>query len=354
MTTKTLSNFDLEYFFGTSIEDVDSILENKDNMVKLVKIPKRTGGLRTILMPAPRLKYIQKSIYWKLLNMYKPHKAAHGFCRDRSIVTNAEPHVGARSLGKIDIKDFFDSITTNHLQNCLFGNSTVCKQCKFYERKLDGLCNPSLYHNKKTKFRHTCEEIKAVFIPEYCDVTGYQSLFRRAIDACTINGHTVQGFPTSPALANIVLKGLDKNLDKYCKDIGIVYTRYADDLAFSSETMNKTELMMAVTKHAYSQLWAYNFTPNKKKTKFKSRTGRLRVCGVVVNEKLSVQRNSVKKFRAAVHHATVKHPENTTKALLRSLKGWASHLMSVDKDKGVKYYNILKDFEAAKFPKVAA
>lgn len=345
-----ISNFDMKQVLGADLEEIDEIIANMQNHIERISIPKKSGGKRNIIAPDPRLKYIQKSIYWRIFRRYKADQSAHGFVAKKGIVTNAEQHVGAKSMGKIDIQNFFDSISTNHLKNCIFGNKHVCRYCKKYERMLDGLCNPSLYHNKTKNYDFKCEEIKAVHIPEYCKETGYLSLFNRVIELCTFEGFTAQGFPTSPMLANIVMRGFDQSMKEYCAPEGIAYTRYADDLAFSSTKLTKFELKKLIKQKAYQLLWAYGFAPNKKKTIWKSNAGRLKICGVVVNVKKSVQRRDVHKFRAEVHHATVKHADKTTKGDLRKLKGWASFLMSIDRDKGKKYMDQLLKFEAKKFP----
>jgi retron-type reverse transcriptase len=341
----------MQLLFGKSIEEVDEILLHKHDHIHRIEIPKRDGSKRAIVAPDEQLKYIQKSLYWKMLRKYKPSEHAHGFVSKRGIVTNARLHVGSNAMGKIDISKFFDSISSDHMKNVLFGNKNVCRYCKNYERMLEGRCNPSLYKNKATKFDYGCEEIKAVFIPDYCGETGYQSLFTRVIDACTVNGYAVQGFPTSPILANIVMRGFDQTMGELCTENNLTYSRYADDLAFSSMTHSKQELMDLTKNFAYRHLWAYGFRPNLKKTKYKSKHARMKICGVVVNVKTSLPRESVRLFRAKVHHATVKNPDETTKSDLRKLKGWASYLMSIDSAKGKRYMDQLSSFEQFKFKK---
>jgi len=333
----TKPNFDIAAILGKPIDEIDNIIQNKPAHIQKILIPKNDGSKRVIMAPDKDLKYLQKAIYWKILMKYRPSEAAHGFVRNRSIKTNAGPHVGCLSMGKIDIKSFFDTISTKHLENCLFGNKHVCRMCRHYERMMNGMCHPSLYINKNHNFKYKCEEMKALFIPEYCTATGYQSLFFRVIALCTVGGFTAQGFPTSPMLANIVMRGYDERMIEYCKQHNIVYTRYADDMSFSSMTATKTELKEIVQKKVYRLLWAFGFKPNIKKTMWKSRGGCMKVCGVVVNVKTSVKRRLVMLFRAQVHHATVKNKDRTTKSLLRKLKGWASYLMSIDSAKGQKY-----------------
>jgi len=263
------SNFNLAAILGKSIDEVDRVLLNKENHINRIEIPKHDGSLRHIIAPSSELKFIQKSIYWRFLKRYKANDAAHGFVAKRGISTNADIHVGANCMGKIDIKNFFDSVTKDHLNNCIFGNKHICRMCKNYERMMDGRCHPSLYHNKLKDFEFKCEEIKAIFIPEYCQKTGYQSLFNRIIDLCTYNGYTAQGFPTSPTLANIAMRGFDISMSEYCKQNNIQYTRYADDLAFSSKSIDKKELKEIVQKKAYRLLREHKWEANDKKNKRK-------------------------------------------------------------------------------------
>jgi len=342
----------MQKILGKPLEEVDKIIKEKESHINRITIPKKDGSPRHVVAPGRDLKYVQKSLYWKFFRRYKPHEAAHGFVAKRGISTNADWHVGAMSLGKIDIKNFFDSISEDHLKNCLFGNKHICRYCKHYERMLDGLCDPSLYKNKTTDFKFKCDEIKAVYIPNYCEEVGYDSLFKRVIELCTYNGYTAQGFPSSPVIANIVLRGFDQTMEAYCYDNQVTYTRYADDLAFSSMKHTKEELRKIVMQKVYRQLYGYGFEANKKKTIFKSRTGRLKICSVVVNEKKNVQRSVMHKFRAKVHNFIVKFPEKATKTRLRSLKGFASFIMSINYDKGSYYMRKLLDFEAQNFTKL--
>lgn len=345
------SNFNIEELFGKPVEEVDEILSSKEKHIMRIQIPKKDGTMRNVLAPDKHLKYIQRSLYWKFFRRFKPSEAAHGFVSKHGIVTNAREHLKPKSMGKIDVKKFFDSISVDHLKNCLFGNKNICRYCKHYERMMDGGCHPSIYKNKAQKFDYRCEEIKAVYIPHYCQETGYKSLFLRIIDACTYNNYTAQGFPTSPVIANIVMRGFDKTMLEFCAQNHVSYTRYADDLTFSSKRLDKKQLRNLIQKKVYRLLWAYGFSPNYDKTMWRDRARRMKTCGVVINEKLSVQRSQVLLFRAKVHNATVKNAENTSLAMIRKLKGYASFIMCVDKVKGEKYMKMLDDFEKSKFKK---
>ena len=103
-------NFDIPKILGKPLEEIDAIIQDKEKQINKIIIPKKDGSPRHVIAPGKDLKYIQKSIYWKLFRRYKAHDAAHGFIAKRGIATNADLHVGAKSIGKIDISDFFDSI----------------------------------------------------------------------------------------------------------------------------------------------------------------------------------------------------------------------------------------------------
>ena len=340
------SNFDIESFFGKTLDYVDGILANKADHIKDYYIPKKDGTRRHVTAPDNDLKWLQKTIYWRFFSKYRSHNGAHGFVRHRGIVTGAKIHLKANCIGKIDIKSFFDTINVNHVKNVICGNRQICKMCKHYEDLMDGKCSPSIYHNKEIKYTHRCEELKALFIPDYCERTGYQSLFLRIIDACTYKGVTPQGFPTSPILANIVMKGFDKTMSEYCNEKEIAYSRYADDLAFSSLTKDVKTLKEDVKKKAYALLFAYGFTPNYKKTVWKSKTSRMKICGVVVNQVLNIPRWRYMNFKAQVFNATVRDADKTTKKDIKILKGFASFIMSINHNKGKKMMDKLTAFES--------
>jgi len=342
------SNFNLGEIFGMPFSEVLELIKNIKSHIRRIEIPKKDGSKRRITAPDEKLKFLQRRLYYYVFKQYKPTDYAHGFIARRNIKSNASPHVGATVLGKIDIKSFFDTISADHLKNCLFGNRGLCRRCKYHERMLDGKCHPSLYANKKKKYEFGCEEMKAVFIPTYCERRGYQPLIKTMIELCTLDGFTAQGFPTSPVLANIVMRGVDLRLAAFCKEHGIVYTRYADDLAFSSSTLTRDQLKALVLPKARRLLWAFQFRVNNKKISFVTRARRMRLCGVVINQKLSPTRQLVNTLRGQIHRATVMQPGQTTKKDIRHLKGITSFVMSIDRPKGEKYMSKLCEFERSR------
>ena len=328
------------------MEELDDIIQNQEKHVKEFDVPKRKGGKRHIIAPTARYKFILKGINWRILNAYKTHEAAHGFVKSRGVVTNAVQHVGTNAVGSIDLSNFFDTVSEEHLKNVLFGNKRICKLCKNFKGMCEGKCSPSLYKNRDNNYAHKCEEILASYVPNYEEKTGYQSLFKKFMSVAIYKDHTPQGFPTSPTLANIALRGMDKMIAEQCEEKGILYTRYADDLSFSTTDNDKIWLKDNTLGMATSIVRAFKFEVNKRKTKYTGRGGRMMVCGAVVNDKLSLPKWRVKKFRAEVHHATVKDVGNTTKTKIKELKGFASWLMSLNPVIGNRYMSQLIEFES--------
>jgi retron-type reverse transcriptase len=113
---------------------------------------------------------------------------------------------------------------------------------------------------------------------------------------CCLNEALPQGAPTSPAISNLVMKDFDNILGQWCNDREITYTRYCDDLTFSSD-----KPLGAVYKKAKSMLFKFGFEINEKKTRFIKNTNRQSVTGITVNEKLSVSRDYKRSLRAELH-----------------------------------------------------
>jgi retron-type reverse transcriptase len=115
------------------------------------QIPKKTGGKRDISVPMPQLKQAQEWILHNILEKLELHNAAHGFRCGRSIVTNAQPHLGAEAIVNIDLKDFFPSISYKRVKGLFksFGYSEaasilfglICTEPKVKEVELDGKPN---------------------------------------------------------------------------------------------------------------------------------------------------------------------------------------------------------------------
>ena len=233
-------------------------------------VPKRSGGQRVILAPKSELKALQRKILHEVLSQIPAHPAAHGFVPGRSIVSNAKPHVGAAFVLKLDLKDFFPSITFKRVRGLFasFGYSSSLAST------LALLCTA----RDRIPYQHG-------------DITYFVSNSSR---------HLVQGAPTSPALANLIARSLDKRLHNYSNERGVTYTRYADDLTFS---YNDLEHIHLVREAAYHIIEHEGFRANHAKTRIMSQASRQMVTGIIVNTKASTPRELRRKLRAILHNA---------------------------------------------------
>lgn len=261
--------------------DASYCLKNMKRQVKSFMVVTNNGKkTRQIFSPSPELKWVQNRIRHGLLLQLPVEDCVHGFVRDRGIVSNAHGHAGRRCAWvlNMDLKDFFPSINFSRV----FG---LFRKCFGFNDQIAGqLARLTTYHN-----------------------------------------HLCQGFPTSPDLANFVAWKLDRRLMGLSASRGLIYTRYADDLTFSStdagSSMNR--VMKAVKEIAREE----GFTVNENKIA-PMRAGRRKVVtGLVIGDDgtVNIPRKIRRLLRAAVHHWPQQTPERKA-----SIRGWISYLNSVD------------------------
>jgi RNA-directed DNA polymerase len=233
-------------------------------------IPKRSGGERVILAPKRELKALQRKVNAEILAKLPNRDSVHGFIAGRSIVTNAQPHVGKQFVLNLDLKDFFTTITFPRVRGMFITwgypfavASVLALLCTEHER--------ISFQRGKNHY--------------------YVSLGERAL---------VQGAPTSPALANLAARRLDARLQGLAKKHGFDYTRYADDLTFSG---NDENALHKIRKAAAIIIAAEGFAVNEKKTRILRRSNRQNVTGIVVNDRMNVPREVRRRIRAILHNA---------------------------------------------------
>ena len=224
---------------------------------KEFKIGKANGGTRTILAPQGRLLTHQRWILRKILDRTTPHKYACGFVKGRSILDNARPHVGRKVVIRIDLQDFFPSISHRQVRK-------VFEQLGYPYRVASLLAN-----------------------------------------LCTVDGFLPQGAPTSPALSNMVCGKLDRRFAGLKEKLKFRYSRYADDLVFSSDDDRLPNLIPFFKQVLREE----GFAVNQGKIRIMRQGQQQKVTGIVVNQKTSVDREHVRKLRAAVHRLKTQGPE---------------------------------------------
>lgn len=217
-------------------------------------IPKKLGGERCIETPGRRLKSIQREILKKLSHEIHEHKCAHGFVKGKDIKSNAKLHVKKQFVYVIDLKDFFPSITW---------------------KRIYGMFQSFPFNASK-------------------DIARIMS------NLVTFNEHLPQGAPTSPYLSNMICRKLDSRLLKWAADNNYTYSRYADDLTFS--TLNKNCFPKKDRDFIEKIIADENFEINQSKKRLIPYFKRQIVTGVVVNKKVNIKKNYIRKIRAILHN----------------------------------------------------
>lgn len=275
------------------------------------KIPKKTGGERLISAPMPKLKAVQRWILSHILERVEVDDAAHGFRRDRSIVTNARPHVGADVVINRDLKDFFPTISYKRVKG-------VFRSLGYAE-------------STATILALLCTEADTTVV-ELDGKTYYVALGER---------HLPQGSPASPAISNILCRRLDKRSRTMAEELGFTYTRYADDLTFSASG-ESLRYICNVLRRSESIVTHEGFQVHPEKTRvLRRKSSQLEVTGIVVNEFLNCDRATLKRFRATLFQMERdgiegKHWGNSSDAIA-SIQGFANFVAMVNPKKGRKF-----------------
>lgn len=264
---------------GVSVTDLVRLASTSSKRYSRFFAAKKSGGQREILAPHQELKTLQRKILDSLLDKVPLNAHAEGFRKQRSIVTNAQRHADKKIVVKIDIKDFFPSTTANRV----FGMFAA-------------LGYP--------------ENIASILT----DLTTYQ-------------GRLATGAPTSPAISNILCRRLDKRLARLGDANGFAYSRYADDLTISS-SHPKLHALIPFFRQIVDE---EGYTVNEKKLRIMRSGGRQQVTGIVVNRKLNIARQEIRKLRAVVHNCGHKNLQAEIQKWARLEKNHpAPELYSVD------------------------
>lgn len=280
---------------------------------KRFKLPKKSGGYRTISAPMPQLKAVQHWILEHILYKVPNSPSAHGFVPQRSIVSNATPHVGQDIVINIDLKDFFPSIA--------------------YKRVKGLFCKLGYAEQVATILGLLCTE------PEVDEI----SLDNRTYYVAKTARHLPQGAPTSPAITNLICYKLDRRFEGLAAKLGYTYTRYADDMTFSSKG--------APAEKAGQLIWSVKqvvkeegFTIHPDKLKVMRKGDQRAVTGIVVNEQLSLDRTTLRKFRALLHQISQTGLAGKSWGkgnIISSMEGYANYVAMVKPALGIEFKQTL-------------
>lgn len=286
--------FELDYegmaaCLGVSPKIISQIAASPDRHYRSFEIAKKSGGTRTISSPRVFLKVIQ----WFLIDfvlLYLPvHHAVHSFGVGRSVVTNAQAHVGQAFVGSLDIEDYFGSVTTSAIFQLLVGSGFRDHEARLIAR------------------------------------------------LATKDGSLPQGAPTSAVLSNAVLYSLDERINQECARSGLIYTRYADDVTISGADRLEVLHVMALAERLLAK---QNLRVNVEKTRVVSQGAQQRVTGVVVNHSAKPSRSFRRSVRAKFHNAAIS--EKYEEGQAAQLAGYLAYLHMFPSLKSSKLFETLR------------
>lgn len=238
------------------------LITSKEQNYSTFVIKKRNGNDRTIYAPKKNLSIIQKKFSMVLALVYANHPNSHGFIKGRSIKTNASKHVQQNYVLNFDLENYFENINFGRVRSMFiyyFGfNNTVSST-------LANIC-------------------------------------------CHYKGFLPQGASTSPIISNIISYKMDRELSKMAAKNNCIYSRYADDITFSTnrESFPKRVASLrnntiSLSNEIQSIVKRNGFLINDSKTRLSNKYERQTVTGITVNEKLNVNRKYIRRVRSILH-----------------------------------------------------
>lgn len=289
---------DFADFLGISHSKLTYVLYTlkPDNCYTEFTIPKRNGGCREISAPNPKLKVIQKrlaTVLWQRQRDVWESKRispnlSHAYQKKKGIITNATVHRNKRFVLNLDLKDFFASF---HFGRVL----------GFFEK------------NKDFQLPH---EVAVVIAQLAC-----------------YKGCLPQGAPSSPIITNLICQVLDIRLLILAKKYKLDYTRYADDLTFSTNRKDFPDVQDTFMDEISHEISKAGFSINESKTRLQFRDSRQEVTGLTVNKKVNVNRRFAKDTKAMAHqlYSTGGFLINGEQGTLNQLEGRFSFIHQLDK-----------------------
>ena len=283
------------------IKTIYSLSNNIENNYKIYNIKKKNGKLRKIYEPYSILKHIQRKILENILNNKSISIYAKAYHKGLSLKDNALPHLNKDVILKLDIKNFFESISFFNVYESSFSIE--------YFPKSVGMILTYL---------------------------------------CTYDDHLTQGSPTSAYISNLVMKEFDEDIGNWCTNNNINYTRYSDDMTFSGN-FTPSEVINLV----HNNLSKLGLELNNNKIHVIRKSSRQSVTGIVVNEKVQVSRKYRKDIRQEMyyinkyglkHHLKVKNIKMNHKNYLNKLYGKILYVLQVNNNdkEFIEYKEIIK------------
>lgn len=253
------------------------------------EIEKRNGrGKRLISQPTREVKFLQRLLISKELSTLPIHRCATAYVKGRSTKDHALPHAASRYVLKLDFQNFFPSISARTISHCLARDKDYSNSELWIIERI--LCR----QNKESK-----ELLLSI------------------------------GAPSSPHISNYIMWEFDKQLEDFCLKNGAHYSRYADDLAISTNHPGILDKAKGEVKRLIRKTPYLDLAINETKTVNISMKRKRSLVGLTLANDgfVSIGRNEKRILRAQLHKVSIGE-ENSVN--LANLKGRLAHLFSID------------------------
>jgi|GEM_PF-221433 len=261
-------------------------------------LEKASGGWRLLEVPKSRLRNIQRKVLQQILNRVPPHAAAQAFQQGRSSLIHAAQHTRKRVVVRLDLKDFFTSISGSRL-HALFAKIGYSEKVAGTLARLCSNRTSTAIVREKTRYLAPVSSAHLLRSP-----------------------HLPQGAPTSPALANLCAYRLDMRLQALAGNMQASYSHYADDLTFSGDQQFEQSLARFIPQVAAITI-EEGFVLNYKKTRIMRASTRQQVTGIVVNSHCNIKRADYDILKAILTNCQRHNPASQNR---EGHKDFRSHL----------------------------
>lgn len=272
--------------FDKTTTELFNYATKSSRLYRRYNIQKRGGGFRTIFHPSKELKKYQRFILKEIFSKLPVHKNVYSYKKNTSIVDLADIHKNNRFLLRVDFSNFFPSIKGENIRNFLEEN------------------------NDNLEYKLSSKDITII------------NLF-----VCKNNRLTI-GAPSSPQISNVILYLFDRYMDEYCNKKNIKYSRYADDLYFSTNCSYELNKVLQMIKE-YKFEHGIKLKINEAKNIFTSKKKKRNITGLTIttNNEVSIGRDNKRFIKSLINQYRY---NELNEEKVNYLKGYLSFIYSVE------------------------
>ena len=329
----------LAFHTKTPVGYLRTVVGRQHDPYRVFATRKRAGGVRHICVAEPELAQVLRWLHRYVLRAARPHSASHAYTPGASPLTCAQQHSSCQWLVKMDIRQFFESVSEIQVYR-IFREIGYTSLVAFELARLTTRVVDSEARYKRRPWqRHS---------PSRSRIAAYHS---------TRIGHLPQGASTSPMLANLAMRKIDSEITQLATSFGLTYTRYSDDLTFSSASSDfNREKARQLIKAVYRVMSLSGLRPHTAKTAIIPPGARKVVLGLLVDtsaprltrafrDKIECHLHFLEKLGPQSH--AQKRGFRTVLGLRRHIDGLLSYARSVDRAFGDE---MIERFTRVKWP----